>query len=304
MWSPKLHCFLVRGEQIPFTAVEDVYFLTRLPFRGTLLPVEPVLPRDTTLATIGTCFCSGPEFMSGTVVSISAIDSLVHRCIVVMIVHVYGSLVTQQISGSQLLVLERVVVGHERFSWGLTLHAWMTAQLDRCRSTGTGEFAFGSILVAWFLERVLMLCLRVLLEVPRAREPRLRRWSGVLIHHGGGEGGHYFSSQAAQIWQQMPQVILPYRYAGVDFRGDPDMVLPPREAFDHRGMLSIVDVFDLCYVLRYQSICMIIDTDTICCFFFWCMCRCGTSRAQGGVAESVGSVTAGETAAWRETSAR
>jgi hypothetical protein len=53
MWSPELHCFLVRGEQIPFTIVEDVYFITGLPFRGTPLPVEPVLPRTTPLAEIG-----------------------------------------------------------------------------------------------------------------------------------------------------------------------------------------------------------------------------------------------------------
>jgi hypothetical protein len=35
MWSPDLHCFMVRGEQLAFTVVEDVYFLTGLPFRGT-----------------------------------------------------------------------------------------------------------------------------------------------------------------------------------------------------------------------------------------------------------------------------
>jgi hypothetical protein len=94
-----------------------------------------------------------------------------------MIVWVYGSLATQRISGGQLL-LERVVVGHERFAWGLTLHAQMIAQLDHCRSIGTGEFVFGLILVAVFLERVSMLCPRVLLEAPGAREPRLRWWSG------------------------------------------------------------------------------------------------------------------------------
>ena len=85
--------------------------------------------------------------MSGTVVSISAIDALAHRCIAAMIVRVYGSLATQQISGGQLLVLERVVAD-EKFVWGLMLHAWMVVQLDRCWSTGAGEFAFGSILVA------------------------------------------------------------------------------------------------------------------------------------------------------------
>jgi hypothetical protein len=80
-----------------------------------------------------------------------------------------------------------------------------------------------------------MLCLRVILEMPGAREPCLRWWTSVLVRHAGGEGGHYFSTQVAQIWRQMPHVVLQYPYAGVDFRGDPDMVLPPGEVFDHRG---------------------------------------------------------------------
>jgi hypothetical protein len=115
MWSPELHCFLMRGEQIPFIVVEDVYFLTGLPFRGTPLLAEPVLSRDIALATIDERYCSGENFMSGTMVSISDIDSLAHRCIATMIVRIYGSLATQWISGGQLLVLERVV-GGEKFA--------------------------------------------------------------------------------------------------------------------------------------------------------------------------------------------
>jgi hypothetical protein len=53
MWSPDLHCFMVRGEQIAFTAVEDIYFLTGLPFRGTPLPAEPVLPADVSVSYLG-----------------------------------------------------------------------------------------------------------------------------------------------------------------------------------------------------------------------------------------------------------
>jgi hypothetical protein len=100
-------------------------------------------------------------------VSIDAIDSLAHRCIAMMIVRIYGSLATQRISGGQLLVLERVVVG-KWFAWGLTLHTRMVAQLDHCRSTGGGDFSFESILVAWFLERVSMFHPRILLEMPGA----------------------------------------------------------------------------------------------------------------------------------------
>ena len=79
--------------------MKDIYFLTGLPFRGTPLPAEPVLPRDTLLATIAKRYFSGENIMSGTVVSVSVIDSLVHRCIAAMIVRVYGSLTTQRISG-------------------------------------------------------------------------------------------------------------------------------------------------------------------------------------------------------------
>jgi hypothetical protein len=65
----------------------------------------------------------------------------------------------------------------------------------------------------------------------------------VLLLHGGGEGGHLFTVEAAQVWRQMPQVILRYPYARVDFREDPDMVLPPGEVFDHRGMVMIFDMY-------------------------------------------------------------
>jgi hypothetical protein len=167
MWSPDLHCFMVRGEQIAFTMVEDIYFLTGLPFRGTPLPTEPVLPADVSLATLGRRYCSRENYMSGSIVSIGAMDALAHHCVAAMIVRVYGSLATQRISGGQLSVMGRALAG-EHFAWGLTLHARMVGQLDRCRSTDTGDFAFGSILVAWFLERVPMLHPRILLGAPGA----------------------------------------------------------------------------------------------------------------------------------------
>jgi hypothetical protein len=236
MWSPRQHCFFVRGERVELTAEEDIYFLTGLPFRGMPMLVALVMPRETDLAGFARRFCSGAHFMTGLAVRINALDVLLHRCIASMIVRIYGSTTPHRISGGELSLMERVVVGREQFAWGLALHSQMITQLDRCRSAGRGEFTFGSILVAFFLERVPTLRPRVVLEVPAVRHPRLRRWSEILVRHGGGEGGHYFTEQAAQIWQQTPQVILQFPYAGVDFRGEPDMVLPPGEAFDDRGM--------------------------------------------------------------------
>jgi hypothetical protein len=54
----------------------------------------------------------------------------------------------------------------------------------------------------------------------------------ILVRDGGGEGNHYFTTKAAWVWFQIPHIIFQFSYSGVDVWGDPDMVLPPREAFD------------------------------------------------------------------------
>jgi hypothetical protein len=95
-----------------------------------------------------------------------------HFCIKTIIVRIYGSLFTQQISGGQLRIIHRAL-GGEHFSWGLMLHTKMMVQLNRCRATNLGDFSFRSILVAWFLERVTMSHPRVLFSVVDAREQRL-----------------------------------------------------------------------------------------------------------------------------------
>jgi hypothetical protein len=150
--------------------VEDVYFLTRLPFRGTPLSTEPVVLGDGQFDVLGQRYSKRENFISSSMVSIGAMDALVHRCVEVMVLRVYGSLATQWISGGQLRIMERAMVG-ENFSWGLMLHAKMVGNLDTCRVVDSGEFSLGSILVAWFLERVPMLHPRVLLGAPGVREP-------------------------------------------------------------------------------------------------------------------------------------
>jgi hypothetical protein len=77
MWSPELQCFIVHGEHLAFSTEEDVYFLTGLPFRGTLLPAEPVIVGDGQLATLARAYCSGEDFMSRSMVRIGVMDALV-----------------------------------------------------------------------------------------------------------------------------------------------------------------------------------------------------------------------------------
>jgi hypothetical protein len=70
------------------------------------------------------------------------------------------------------------------------------------------------------------------------------------------------------VWRKMPQVILQFPYAGVDFREDPDMVLPPGEVFYHRGMLMSL-IYIVCF-LDSMTCVFGIDIDTICCLFVYC----------------------------------
>jgi hypothetical protein len=111
MWSTDMQCFIVRGKQLTFSTMEDVYFLMGLPFQGMALPTDPQFPGDVHLVDLAWRYCSGLNIMSGSVVRIEAMDDLLHQCITMMIVRIYRSLATQWISGGQLSIMQRVLDG-------------------------------------------------------------------------------------------------------------------------------------------------------------------------------------------------
>jgi hypothetical protein len=174
-------------------------FFDGAPIHGMALPTDPQLSGDERVGDLVARHYMGPNPMSGSVIRIEVIDDLLTECIVAMVVRIYGSLGTQQITGGQLRIVEWVLDG-DLFSWGLMLHTRMMGQVNRCQRSDSGDFAFGSILVAWFLERVPLLHPRILLEPMGPREPRLMWWAHVLARHGGGEGGHYFMTMVAHVW--------------------------------------------------------------------------------------------------------
>jgi hypothetical protein len=160
----------VWGEKLTFSAREDVYFLTGLPFRGMVLPVDPQLLGDVHLVDLARRYCSGTNIMLGSILHIEAMENLLHECITAMIVRIHGCLVMQWISGGQLIIMQRVLDG-DFFSWGFMLHTNMMGKINQCRNANFGEFSFGMILVAWFLERVPMFRPMVLFPTTEAQEP-------------------------------------------------------------------------------------------------------------------------------------
>jgi hypothetical protein len=61
----------------------------------------------------------------------------------------------------------------------------------------------------------------------------------------------------------MPQIILWFPYGGMDFRHDPDMVLPPGEDWDQRGMLVYFMFCDFDSI-AYVYIWMDVDSIIVC----------------------------------------
>jgi hypothetical protein len=79
-----------------------------------------------------------------------------------MVVRIYGSLGTHAYHRWSVEVVEEVLDG-DLFAWGVLMHTRMVSQLNWCRRADSGDFAFGSVLVAWFLERVPLLRPQILL---------------------------------------------------------------------------------------------------------------------------------------------
>jgi hypothetical protein len=51
------------------------------------------------------------------------------------------------------------------------------------------------------------------------------------------------------VWRHIPHVILRYPYAGMDYQHDPEMMMPPVEDWDYRGMYLY-----LCFLILIASI--------------------------------------------------
>ena len=83
-------------------------------------------------------------------------------------------------------------------------------------------------------------------EVGLPREPKLMRWVAVMAHHPD-EGTEVVRFTAEYFHWLEDQVfsIQDFPYADVDFRGDPDMILPPGEQWDDTGNFIFHKFFKL-----------------------------------------------------------
>ena len=158
------------------------------------------------------------------------------KTILYTVTRIAGSTSVHLASKSQVTISIRTTKGVV-FDWCLGFLANLKDQLTRCRQGRHKQFGYGSVLACFFFQRVPQMRLWVVVPSFTARDPAMLKWSSLLVRLGGGRQPH-FSEDFFSCLDQDILVVDDYGYAGIDFRHDPDFVLPEGEDWDaSMGML-------------------------------------------------------------------
>jgi len=133
------------------------------------------------------------------------------------------------------------------FNWCNDVLANMKGQLTREKNGQLKTFGYGPLVVSFALERVPMLIPQHLtVEIGAPREPKLTHWVTVMTRHPD-EGARVvrFTPEYFHWLEHQVFAIQDFPYARVDFRGDPDMVLPAGEQWDDTGNFIFHKIFNL-----------------------------------------------------------
>ena len=114
----------------------------------------------------------------------------------------------------------------------------MKQQLNDCNMGRVWNFGFGSILITFFFEGVLGISPRIDIAPDRVQVPSQRHWANVMHKLGGGRVANPYLTEFFPWWWRQLIAIDDYPYEGIDFRGDPDMPLPPGTAYGDIGKES------------------------------------------------------------------
>lgn len=149
-----------------------------------------------------------------------------------------GSAALHVATGSQMRIAVDYFQG-SIFNWCEAVLANIKGQLTREKNGKLNNFGYGSIMVTFSLERIPLLAPQhVAADHGRVQEPRMVRWVALMACHS--EGGEIVRFPLAYFrWlENQILVIEDFPYAGMDYRGDRDMSLPPGAQWDESSKES------------------------------------------------------------------
>jgi hypothetical protein len=101
----------------------------------------------------------------------------------------------------------------------------MKKKLTKCRNGRLKQFGYGSILVSFFLKRVLVLHIQVEWGIPSPQDSQMKIWVDLMAHHSGMTIIKY-DDVFFQWLRNYLIMVEDYGYTRTDFCGDPNLSLP------------------------------------------------------------------------------
>lgn len=234
-WSIQDQCFFI-GEHRLEIELEHIYFLTGLPKRGKYLTLYGTRPGGQSVDSLQLEYCNTQAKDKG--IDIKTISCPELMVIAFTFTILCGAVALHVATGSQMRMAFDCFQG-TIFNWCNAVLANVEGQLTRAKSRRLKTFGYGALVMIFGLERVPMLIPQHLtVRVGRPREPKLMRWVAVMARHPDERTKvARFKPEHFQWLENQVFVIQDFPYAGIDFRGDPDMVLPPGEQWDESGKI-------------------------------------------------------------------
>jgi hypothetical protein len=233
LWNTVEQAFQI-GPQMLNIELEDVYFLTGLSKRGApiILSRQRAVPVPVEEYVENHCI-PGSRLVGGRIV-IKDVRDLPLRSILFSITNLAGSTSAHLASRSQMAYALQCVEP-TLFNWSTTFLHNVKDQISRCRMGKQKQFGYGSFLVSFFLERIPQMQPQITLVVRPVGEPRMERWTSLSPRLGTDSEFKFTGDFFAWLRRQLI-VIEDFPYAGVDFRGSMDLVLPDGIDWDASGM--------------------------------------------------------------------
>ena len=124
----------------------------------------------------------------------------------------------------------------------------MKNQLTKVKDRRLKNFGFGSVLTAFALEKIpLMQPQYIILDLPSPTEPHMQQWVDHMARHAG-QSKITFIDAFFRWFERQDMAFSEYPYIGMDFRGDPDLVLPDGEQWGDLGKILTLSLFYYFYL--------------------------------------------------------
>jgi hypothetical protein len=201
------------------------------------------------------CVAGTPKV--GSQLPIRAINNLSLKIIVLVLTRITGSASLHQAS-RPLMFYAVQCMRPTVYDWCTSLLENMKSQLTECKQGSKRNFGFASILCSFFFERVPGLGPRVEILPRGPHDPAMAWWTEVMRRQGGGRVSTPYNEDFFYWWQRQVISLDDYPYAGIDFRGDPDMPLPPGTAYGDIGMSNVFKYF-IFFVFLYNRTKIFLD---------------------------------------------